>query len=1192
MVRWFFIATLLLGAPAFGQPDPIAEAARIEQEVLPALSARREAAAARGAAWEAVFAGEAPLASAWPRPLDTGSPAALRALLAELDAQAIARRRERHVSGDVPPEIAARVREATAAALDAEEAADGLTRRALLGLKGALTDYPYLTDSAVEAARAPLHRARERVEASLPEDDVSPDVAVTLTRLVEADARWAEVASGLRLHAAGLSPVPPDLEPEYAALGRGVDDPIARDAAARLGLAIDLVPAAREPLRTWLVEVAIPARLAATAAPPASEDGAEGLQAAVREAEEALGRAPTGDDPLDVALREAAGAHLAEAKARQELHGREAERVRTASAAAQDARREADRVSHDPSTSHPASAMRTASRQWTAGAWEAVEAFEVGLGERARARQERLEPLLDDIEQVLARPEEAAADKVYRRLRAEIDLVRAAVREGRPDPTAALAAAGPPPGGDAREAQLHRWTQEATGLVDPAAREVTLALLIDTREAIAAEQAPVARSRELARDAFGEVLLDLRRAKAIKHRLAKEISWSERRVERGALISDAAAEVALLQTQLVALLRERLQWLLGLPPLLLDFNRLTGALWGLSRLIFLLVLAWFALRRVQTLARVAIRGVERITGEFTRAVRAAIEPPLEAALRPVVVLITAWILQAAATQLAPELGVLVAAFAVAAVVRIFETGMELIVTTPDEPRPSLWEVERPVLDLLRRTLRLIAFWYVISWTLHALLSRVFFADTLATALNMPVRLVGLGILVYLLMEWEPLVVARMAQFPKLPARLGRWMSRPRSPWTAAPRALVAMTWLTLAWLYDLAQGRLAERSGYGALVSAMDRARWTAGEIADDDGRRVDEATRARIVDAEAAIDRPEASEALRTEVAAWREERRRGTLVLTGDRGAGATTFLSQNAAVLEQEGRPPRRTQLDQPMRTREDALRMFQRHFALTELPETLDALVETLLALPSEVHVIDHAHRSFLRVVGGFDALRTLLYVCNATSERHLWLLVVHRPAWGFLKRLGSLVNLGTVREVIDLAPLTGPQLRALALGRTQAAGFTVDFRRLVRPGPFGSSPEVEEDRTIRAFFRLLAEESGGCPRTALAMWVDGLRPVSGDRFEVKLPPDPGADIGDDLQRHELFVLAALRTLDRLSLVDLADVVDLSLEATRAVVRGLEQRRLVHVTEHGAALDMRRTRPIIRTLRRRHVLQWGV
>ena len=140
-----------------------------------------------------------------------------------------------------------------------------------------------------------------------------------------------------------------------------------------------------------------------------------------------------------------------------------------------------------------------------------------------------------------------------------------------------------------------------------------------------------------------------------------------------------------------------------------------------------------------------------------------------------------------------------------------------------------------------------------------------------------------------------------------------------------------------------------------------------------------------------------------------------------------------------------------------------------FSLPTVPQTVHEAVALMSEhVPDGVFVLEQAHFGYLKTVGGFDGFRELIYVLNATSTTRCWLLVMHRPAWNFLSRLGDLINLSVFRTVRVLPGFSEDALRMLCVGRVKALGYRLDFTDIVRRNVLGADPAVELDRAISVF----------------------------------------------------------------------------------------------------------------------------
>jgi hypothetical protein len=164
---------------------------------------------------------------------------------------------------------------------------------------------------------------------------------------------------------------------------------------------------------------------------------------------------------------------------------------------------------------------------------------------------------------------------------------------------------------------------------------------------------------------------------------------------------------------------------------------------------------------------------------------------------------------------------------------------------------------------------------------------------------------------------------------------------------------------------------------------------------------------------------------------------------------------------------------------------------------------------------QIVCVTSAERLFLRHPRGLDAIRALLGLIHATSERILWVVSLEQAAFDFLHRTLHLTD--ALTTVIQARPLSAPQLRAFLLGRHDLCG-----REVVPAGT--SRPEELLDR----YFVQLHALSGGYPPLAVYLWLRSIQPGDGDA-PWRLYPPPAWVRGDVLHALEGMACAALASI---------------------------------------------------------------
>jgi len=784
-------------------------------------------------------------------------------------------------------------------------------------------------------------------------------------------------------------------------------------------------------------------------------------------------------------------------------------------------------------------------------------------------------------------------DEVFEKLRGFTKKLRERITDGVDGYEKVLANAGVPDPPTGRQARLDTL-REAAELRSGADRDAALARVAQAEKALQ-EEAEAQEAYIIATDAAHALwLADLRAVKEARHRLRPQISPEERSEERSAFLLDLSAETRLLPVQAQAWVMHQLRELRSLPGRLLDFNFLT---WGMSTSLWLLglwVLWQMARERSTNWAKALLPRLRVAKGPTGWMNTRKLEEPASELMRYIVNTAGFSLLMVPARVVSVELWIILGWFVWRNLFRAFAAAFRMCTTRLVTGQPLMIYATPEGVTKVERGLSIVGIVATVSWTVRQIFVQLFFADALGDLWNVLVILGALGGVLWLAWLWEPNLSVRIHRLGSPPKWLQPWIDRPDGSWLAIVRANIFLAYLVAAGVWSVAQGTLAS-SGFGNVV---DRVRFNGEVNADDEEmpRLAPDVLSIFLDDRQPSEEErklaPKSAEALKTHVEGWRREERRGTIVVTTDRTEDDPVTLEFIEAFFEPLDLPIRRAGFSERIVSESEMVRWFCEAFELEEYPETVDALVERLSDVEASVVMITDAHLTFLRAVGGFEALRTLFYVCNGSSRNHLWVLVTHSPAWAYLSRLSGILSLGVVRGVVNIPPWDGARLRKVVMARCQEAELIPNFHRLENTGPFGAPPEEEREHATAAYFRLLADAAGGRRRLALYLWTESLRMSGEGKAEVILLPELGQGVLSDLDAIDLFILASLRMMERLSIEELSVVIDTDEGDVRARVRKMDQRDIIEFDEDEVRLVPTSQEKVVRTLQRRQFFQWKV
>lgn len=1210
--------SLLSSPPAQAAPDPALIWSVALQHDLPALDSRRQTADAQQAARQAFFDGGGSLGQAFPAlvGVSLGSEHVLRGRLALLDDAAVDRAQEAAVP--LPAGLSSRRRSAWARArtrtLTAEARAAELEQRLIVSLLATLEDHPELSAQRIGARRTMLVRAQERSAqaATTAEGDA---LLAAQRRAAAADAALATLDQwvlSLRLaDATGRAPV---LSASIAAL----EDPDAGPAAAdRLRLALPVLPpsesdVARTALLAYYTGPALDAASAALAAPavvvPVTEAEAA-LEAHQAELASWVPGTPLADAGHAVAQArvslaerelEAARAHHSSAEqaagaasdqmVRAQTEAQQAqEDAEQARASAADAR---DRLRADALADYAAAQARSAKT------WELTQQAEDRLTTEVEVLHDSVADLSRQVDKIFElstlsrdRPE---PDDVYRGLRKALSALRShrgLTGEHQADAERVAQRTR------AAVAQDRQRIAEATGLLDGLQGEDRDQLQVALErwdEVLGGETRAADQLQDTAHQEYDGLLAALTDARVAKRAVSPKISRSLRQQDSRYFLSDLWQEVSLLVPSVLRMGRERIADLVALPLLLLqDWNVARGLLAGSFWSLVSGGIWWWLRRRADSLALQAAERVRRVRPEVRLSDVVALRKPMAGAIRNTVDLLLGTLLLWSLGDALPEVQFLVAVYLYLASYRVLMAVFDLLVVPTTEVRPGLLSLRPATADLARGTMRLFAGYLVAQRFLEFILWDVLALDTLSGIVRALLSVAFWGLVAFTLYRWEPTLRARLGRRSTENNRIVAWLVRDDGGrWLSIPRAagqVVVFLWLILV---ELAHRLAREGTSVAWLFNTVSRYGLDDDEamshpLAEEDRRRIIEGPTAE----KHQVQRTELEE-VTAALQRWQQEQRRGLVALVGDRGTGKHTASDQIRLGLESAELPVIVARLPNGLRAPEALFEWLAAAAGLPAAPTSTEAMVEALEALEPSAFVLQNIHHAFARRVGGVDLIQTLFYVLNATSYRHFYLVTVHGPAWDYFAATGSLVDCGVFHTVVRLAPLTSQQLRELTLGRAGQAQLRIDFSALRTQSALGGDPEVERERAVGVFYRLLADASGGSPTTAIDLFSRSLE-ATDDPHVARAHMGKALSVGfvPGLSDAALFVLVALNLHDELELDELSEVTNLGLANVRATVRDLLSRGLLRSDEAMLRIPDRHRSSIQRTLRRRHFLHLG-
>ena len=1129
-------------------------------------------------------------------------PAWLSGRLALLDQSARARALETRVDfGEVDARTAKRLVSARDRALAEEEKADGLQRRLLLSMQALLQEYPGVQRASLEQGLESLALERQQRNAAWRASEDPAEKATLIEEIARLDQERARVEQ-LQASVLAMAVQPSarlDLSPEIQALSDPLRAPFA---ARRISAALPLSDgAAEQPLLDWLEDQ----REQKAAADPLPVGDVDEIQAALAAVDLRLSQAA--EDPISqgwAALDAVEQAQLQDCLTRSEAWLLEQDQVDEEQfkslEQAESAREEADQAqaqAQDEAQRWVAQVLTSVADDYDVAATykQKLDVQEESYQKEQAGFRQKLDELALDLQtaqglSVLGGEREAGVDAVYVKVRDLVqELRRKAIQSGKTTKEREELAAQIRREAQASRAQLALDGDKIDSLLDATQRQKVQERLDTWDEVLVQMDKIAAREEAKAFDHQVQVISLLEEAKDFRGGIRGEISSVQRVKDREGLFGELRLELQVVVPRLLSLGSER--WV-TLRQNLGTVGFWGSLIWGLLKLA-LGVVIWQMIRgRVGQLSDRILQARAKDQRSVERTATLQMAQPLTLAIRAMLDLVVVWLLHKPVQEFSPESGlVLLVAMQVLlfrALVRLYA----LAVAKHPSTRPALVHASQKGFELGERTLRFMMGWLIARQFVSYLSLELLNADALRTLLMMGFSFVLLALCLMLLHSWEPTLRELMRRQGGDDRIRNLLTSEPAQPiLTQWARAAADLVLLSSAWVWRQLQSRAGENSPLGRALNLFYRYSMSDKQEEESPGQPIPDSLLSAILAPETVepVPRPALDEVFYKALSSWEASESQGTLALVGDRGMGRGTWLDVVCKDLAERGLGVRRMQMDHRILSEDGLIRWIA---AQLELPECtdLDSLEAALLLRPASVLVIEHAEDAFLRQVGGFAAMRALFEVVGRLGEKHFWLLTFHLPAWAYLSRLQRLLKVHLFHHVLEVPPMTESQLRKLVVGRTQAAGFQVDFNPLVRGGALSGDVEGELERATVAFFRVLGEASLGNPAVAMRLWAESLKMSGEAAVQVRMGKALREDLVEGLGEPELFLLSAIRMQDGLTEPELGSVNNMNAAAVRSSLQVLRGRGLLERDRVRLQINLRQQARITRTLWRRNLLDW--
>ncbi|UCF37666.1 MAG: cation:proton antiporter [Acidobacteriota bacterium] len=319
-----------------------------------------------------------------------------------------------------------------------------------------------------------------------------------------------------------------------------------------------------------------------------------------------------------------------------------------------------------------------------------------------------------------------------------------------------------------------------------------------------------------------------------------------------------------------------------------------------------------------------------------------------------------------------------------------------------------------------------------------------------------------------------------------------------------------------------------------------------------------------------------------------------KSSVSIIGELGSGKTSFINV-ALDTVLSGYPCHRLNFDSTCIKERDLSQAIGRLLGSSRIENfnRLQALVE---GLPGRhVVVLEDIHKLFLRSMGGFEGLRSLLLLIAKTNQKIFWVLSLRESSWRYLSTPVDLADFFTF--VINMENLSKDEIESVIMTRHRLSGFDLEFlpdRYTLERRRYRRAKKSDQQAMLRKeFFGQLSKASEGNILAAIFGWLGSIGEVRGNTLEMKPFKRMNFDFLRRMDVDELLTLGMVIQHGNLSPAEHCSIFGGSAEESLSTLTCLANINLMVCTEDKAgtphfSINKIVYKPLSRELRERNIL----
>lgn len=312
-------------------------------------------------------------------------------------------------------------------------------------------------------------------------------------------------------------------------------------------------------------------------------------------------------------------------------------------------------------------------------------------------------------------------------------------------------------------------------------------------------------------------------------------------------------------------------------------------------------------------------------------------------------------------------------------------------------------------------------------------------------------------------------------------------------------------------------------------------------------------------------------------------------SVMLIGEKGSGTSSLLNIALNKFELNEKLYRK-EFSGTIYTEKELLKSLIELLKL-EGVDSVEKLIEKMNGFEErKIIIIENIEDFFLRIIGGFEAITTLLEIITATNNNILWITTCNIYSWKYLQNVLNINDYFIFN--IHLMEVNEELIDKIIISRHNISGYDFEFipsNETVKQKSFSKLTDIEKQGFLRKkYFDQLKKLSSNNISVALFIWLRSIVEVDEENIKVNSDIDLDYSFLKSLSDQKLFSLMAIILHDGLTLEQHSLIFNISIKASQLLFASLSDDGIIFHRQNTFKVNFQLYNPIANLLKDKNIL----